>query len=143
MKAALKAETATRRLANVRFGEPVSVERVGAFLQSAHALLIPLRDHPLLEDFIPSKLYDAMAVGRPAIVAAGREAAGVVQRTGCGVVVPPEDGEALADAVNSLAGDPDLCERLAAAGRAAAPEHSRSRQLDRLGEVLARAATSH
>ncbi len=81
------------------------VERIGAFLQSCHALLIPLRDHTLLDDFIPSKLYDAMAVGRPVIVAAGREAAELVEQTGCGLVIPPEDGTALADASQRLAAD--------------------------------------
>jgi glycosyltransferase involved in cell wall biosynthesis len=140
MAASLKAESQRRGLDNVTFADPVEVDHVGPFLQSAHALLVPLRDHPLLEDFIPSKLYDAMAVGRPAIVAAGREAAAIVDVTGCGVVVPPEDGAALAAAAEALARDPDRASRLGAAGRRAAPAHSRSRQLDRLVEVLERAA---
>ena len=56
----------------VELRPPVPVAEVGGFLRSCDALLIPLRDHALLGDFIPSKLYDAMAVGRPALVAAAR-----------------------------------------------------------------------
>ena len=122
------------------FGPPVPLDRIGEFLQSTHALLIPLRNHPLLEDFIPSKLYDAMAVGRPVLVAAGREAAALVEETGCGVVVPPEDGYALAAAAQGLAADPGRARALGAAGRRAAPEFARSRQFERLAQVLCAAA---
>lgn len=132
----LEAERNRRGIDNVVFGEPVPVDHVGDLLQSSHALLIPLRDHPLLEDFIPSKLYDAMAVGRPAIVAGGREAAAIVHQTGCGVVVPPEDGSALADAVRALAANRERASALGAAGRRAAGEHARSRQIERLAEIL-------
>jgi glycosyltransferase involved in cell wall biosynthesis len=136
----LEAERNRRRLDNVVFGSPVPVDHVGDLLQSSHALLIPLRNDPLLEDFIPSKLYDAMAVGRPVIVAAGREAAAIVRETGCGVVVPPGDGGALADAVRALAADRERARALGAAGRRAAAGHARSRQVRPLADVLAHAA---
>lgn len=47
---------------------------------------------------VPSRLYGILAVGRPVIVAADAdsETAQVVQRTGCGVVVPPGRPELLA-----------------------------------------------
>jgi colanic acid biosynthesis glycosyl transferase WcaI len=139
----LEAERNRRRIDNVAFGAPVPVDRVGDLLQSSHALLIPLRNDPLLEDFIPSKLYDAMAVGRPAIVAAGREAAAIVRDTGCGVVVPPEDGTALAGVVRDLAADPERASTLGAAGRRAAPQYARSRQVERLAGTLEAAVAKH
>jgi glycosyltransferase involved in cell wall biosynthesis len=134
----LKAERDRRRIDNVTFDAPVPVERVGAFLQSSHALLIPLRNDPLLDDFIPSKVYDAMAVGRPAIAAARGEAASLVQNTGCGIVVPPEDGCALAAAVQALAAHPERAAVLGAAGRRAAPQYARSTQVQRLADLLER-----
>jgi glycosyltransferase involved in cell wall biosynthesis len=137
---ALEAERDRRGLDTVTFGAPVPVREIGDFLQSSHALLIPLRSDPLLEDFIPSKLYDAMAVGRPAIVAAGREAAAIVHETGCGVVVPPEDGTALAGAVRALASDPERARSMGAAGRSAARDYARSRQVGRLASLLESAA---
>lgn len=140
LAAELECDREVRGLGNVSIEATVPVEHVGEFLRSCHALLVPLRDHPLLNDFIPSKLYDAMAVGRPALVAAGGEAAALVRSTGSGVVVPPENGKALADAIRDLASDPDRARQLGVAGRRAAGEHARSRQLDRLTEILSRAA---
>jgi len=97
---------------------------------------VPLRDHPLLGEFIPSKLYDAMAVGRPALVALRGEGAALAEETGAGLVVAPEDGPALAAAVARLIDEDGLAERLARAGRQAARGLARSRQVDRLEEVL-------
>ncbi len=136
----LRAERERRRLDNVEIRGEVPPGHIGPLLQSWDALLVPLRDHPTLGDFIPSKLYDAMAVGRPVLAAAGREAAALVDQTGCGLVVPPEDGAALAAAVRSLARDPGLAARLGSAGRRAAPEYARSRQVERLQETLRAAA---
>jgi glycosyltransferase involved in cell wall biosynthesis len=120
----------------VELRPPVPVSELAPFLQSCHALLVPLRDHPLLGDFIPSKLYDAMAVGRPALVAARGEAAALVRETGAGVVVAPEDGEALAAAIEALRADPARARALGAAGRVAARGLARSHQLDRLEQTL-------
>jgi colanic acid biosynthesis glycosyl transferase WcaI len=140
LAAELELDRERRGLVNLTIEPSLPVEHVGQFLQSCHALLIPLRAHPLLNDFVPSKLYDAMAVGRPALVAAGREAAALVEETGCGVVVPPEDALALAAAVRALAADRSLAEKLGTAGRRAAPQHARSSQVGRLAEVLRTAA---
>lgn len=136
----LRAECVRRRLENVELRPPVPVDEVGEFLQDCHALLVPLRAHPLLADFIPSKLYDAMAVGRPVLVAARGEAAELTRETGAGMVVEPEDGAALAEAVRALARDPARASEMGAAGRRAAAPMARSQQLDRLEDVLLRAA---
>jgi glycosyltransferase involved in cell wall biosynthesis len=50
---------------------------------------------------VPSRLYGILAVGRPVIVAADAdsETAKVVERVGCGVVVPPGRPELLAAAI--------------------------------------------
>ena len=139
--AELRAGIASRGLQDaVQICPPIPVAAVGDFLRSCDALLVPLRDHPLLRDFIPSKLYDAMAVGRPAIVAARGEAAALVAETGCGLVVAPEDGAALAAAVRRLASDRALADRLGWAGKAASAGLARAHQIDTLEDVLYDAA---
>jgi colanic acid biosynthesis glycosyl transferase WcaI len=140
LRTELEDECHRRGLTNVAFEPAVPVTEIGDFLQSCHALWIPLRDHVMLSDFIPSKLYDAMAVGRPAIVGAGAEAAALAAETGCGVTIAPEDALALAGAVRDLAADRDRAGALGAAGRMAAPRFARSRQVERLIDVLDDAA---
>lgn len=140
LSAELREQAQARGLSNVTFGEAVPVAEVGEILASCDALLIPLRAHPVFADFVPSKLYDAMAMARPVIVAASGESAQIVHDSGCGLVVAPEDGPGLAAAVRELAGDPHLRKRLAAAGRAAGLDFARSRQIDRLEQILIAAA---
>jgi len=72
---------------------------------------------------MPSKLTGMLASARPVVATAhaGTELATVVQT--CGLVVPPEDPAALAQAVRVLAADPALRQRLGAAGYAYALAH--------------------
>lgn len=137
----LQIEIAQRGLSDlITLQAGIPVAEVGAFLRSCDALLVPLRDHPLLDDFIPSKLYDAMAVGRPVLVAARGEAAQLTDESDAGIVVAPEDGTGLAVAIRRLADDRLLARRLGMAGRRTAAGLTRSRQLDVLEQVLCDAA---
>ena len=140
LRESLRQEVADRGLDSVEFRSPIPVREIGSFLQTCHALLVPLRDHHLFGGFIPSKLYDAMAIGRPAIVAARGEAAALVESTGAGVVVPPEDGTALAAVTRQLAAKPEWRRTLGSAGREAAKGLARSRQVERLEQILLAAA---
>jgi glycosyltransferase involved in cell wall biosynthesis len=138
----LRAERARRGLDAVEIRHGVPVSRIGEVLGSCDALLVPLRNHPLLDDFIPSKLYDAMAAGRPVLLAARGESANLLAEAGGGVRVDPEDDAALAEAILELAGDRKRARALGEAGRLAARQHTRSRQLERLEDVLREAAAA-
>jgi glycosyltransferase involved in cell wall biosynthesis len=52
------------------------------------------------------------------------------------VVVEPENGAALAEAARALAHDRDAARELGEAGRRVAAEYARSRQVERLEQVL-------
>ena len=69
---------------------------------------------------VPSKTYSIMASARPVLasVPMDSEIARIVKEADCGVlVVPPEDPKAMAQAINDLAEQPDLLERLGSNGR--------------------------
>ena len=91
----------------------VAHERIPALLAAADICLVPLRDLPLFSSFIPSKLFEYLAAGRPVVGAVAGEAAQILREAGA-QVVPPGDGAALACAIGALAGDPV---RRAAMGR--------------------------
>jgi len=79
-----------------------------------------------------------MATGTPVLMSVPvGEATRLVQTTACGVLVPPEDPQALADAIVQLKQNPAELARLRAAGVAAASLYGRDKQAALMLEVLA------
>jgi colanic acid biosynthesis glycosyl transferase WcaI len=121
----------------VTFHGLVQPETAARYLRAADALLVPLDGRPALRKYVPSKLFDCLAVGRPVILAAKGESERLIDETDAGIAVPPGDAEALARAVQRLHDDPALCARLADAGRVFATQHLRERQVECLEGLLA------
>ncbi|MGO4780231.1 glycosyltransferase, partial [Lysobacter sp. 2RAB21] len=97
------------------------------------------RDNPVFGSVIPSKLFEGMGMGIPALMSLPRgEATRIVESTGCGLCVAPENAQAMADAIAQLAGDPEYLQRLRAASVAAAPAYSRDRQAGLMSDALLR-----
>jgi glycosyltransferase involved in cell wall biosynthesis len=125
-------------LPNVRFVDAMDRADVPAALASADIALVPLGLR--LRGAVPSKLYEAMASGVPAVLVAEGEPADILERAGAGVVVRPGDAEGLAAALSALADDDDARSMLGAAGRASAVEfHDRRLSCDRFIDALERA----
>lgn len=88
--------------------------------------LIHLKNSPLFSTVIPSKLFESMGMGLPVLMGVPEgEATGIVQRTNCGVVVEPENIQAIASTIEELADDPDRMNKLKVDSYAAAPLYSR------------------
>jgi hypothetical protein len=109
-----------RRLENLRFLDGVPREQVPSVLAACDALLVILREDPLFNITMPSKIYEYMAVGKPILCSVGGEAAALVVESGCGLPVRPSDGRALADGVRMLLADPSRCRAFGEAGAACA-----------------------
>lgn len=134
-RANVEHRVAGQRLDNVRMIPRQPKDAMPALWSLCDLALIPLRDAPVFATVIPSKLFEAMGMGVPVLMALpDGEATGSVARTGCGVCVPAEDPRALATAVIALADDGERMAKLRAA--AAAPEYSRERQAERMIQVL-------
>jgi lipopolysaccharide/colanic/teichoic acid biosynthesis glycosyltransferase/glycosyltransferase involved in cell wall biosynthesis len=105
-----------RALPHVEFrGSLPPAELVGV-IHDADVCVATTRDHEFSGETIPVKMFDYLACGRPVVAAVRGDAAEVIETSGAGVVVAPGDGVALADALVSLARDPQRRARLAAAG---------------------------
>jgi colanic acid biosynthesis glycosyl transferase WcaI len=109
-------------LPNVRFMDLQPADRLPDLLGMADIHLLPQRADAA-DLVMPSKLTGMLASARPVVATAhfGTELATVVQT--CGLVVPPEDPAALAQAVRTLAADPALRQQLGAAGHTYALAH--------------------
>jgi len=124
--------------ANVAFVGPVAKEQVAPALALFDACYVGYRRSPLYRFGVsPNKLYDYMAAGRPVLFAADA-ANQPVQEADCGRTIAPEDPEALAEAIRSLAAaSADERARLGANARAyVAERHDYARLAERLAEVL-------
>ena len=88
--------------------------------------LAHLKDKPLFAGALPTKMFEAIGMGLPILLATPEgEASRLLHDIGAGIWVPPEDPAALASAIRSLHADPETRQRLATASRAAAHAHSR------------------
>lgn len=111
-------------LARLTFLDPLPPGRFEAALASADVLL--LHEKPgVVEMSVPSKLTSYFTAGRPVVAATDEHsgAAALMAAAGAGAVTPAGHAEAILAAVESLAADPVLAEKLGAAGRAYAAEH--------------------
>ena len=122
-KAALVAKAEVEKIANVRFLPIQPTSTLPAVLNLAYATVIPLRRLDLFKAALPSKLFDSMAASRPIVAPLWGEAAALVEAAGCGLVVEPENARAVREAVETLAADPALAERLGRQGRRYVVEH--------------------
>jgi glycosyltransferase involved in cell wall biosynthesis len=120
----------------VVFAGLMEPDQVARYLRASDASLVSLADRPELAKFIPSKLYDYCAVGRPVILSAAGEARGLATDADAAYAVDPGDAAGLADAVRALRADPALRERLSERGRSFAAGFLREAQVERLDELL-------
>ncbi|MDM0036406.1 glycosyltransferase WbuB [Variovorax sp. J22P271] len=105
------------QLSNVRFLDLQPVERLGDLLGLADIHLLPQRADAA--DFVmPSKLTGMLSSGRPVVAGARPDTELGKVAAQCGLAVPPDDARAFADAVLTLASQPDLRRQLSLRARA-------------------------
>ena len=114
----LKQEAVQRGLQNIAFHPRVPLAQVDRHLRAADCLLVHLVRDPLFKITIPSKTQAYLYAGRPIIMAVEGEAADMVREANAGIIVPPEDPNALANAIENMARlSPDEREKMGADGR--------------------------
>jgi glycosyltransferase involved in cell wall biosynthesis len=128
-KQSLVRQADTSRLRNVRFIDPVGKDEARRFYALANVSLVPLKDIPLFDSFIPSKMYEIMAMERPTIGSVRGEAAEILKRSEGAVVVAPEDSQAIAGAIRSLKQNPERARRMGRQARRFVVEHFSRRTL--------------
>jgi glycosyltransferase involved in cell wall biosynthesis len=130
-------------LGNVSFHGHVPEAEILAAFARADALLLHLRAGPLFEVTIPSKTQTYLAMGRPIVAGVSGETAEILRRSGAAVIAPPEQPQALAEAICALADMPlEQRQAMGRAGRAFYREAlSFDQAIERTLAVLERART--
>ncbi len=116
-------------LKNVIVAPPEPKHRMCSVWSLCDVALVHLKNAPLFQTVIPSKIFEAMAIGLPILLASPPgEARDIIQRECCGLAIRPENPEELAAAARLLADDPGKREYFASRSRLAARKYTRERQ---------------
>lgn len=143
-RATLVAEAQRRGLPNVVLVPAQPKEAMPDYWSLCDAALVHLKNTPVFSTVIPSKIFEAMAMGLPIVLAAPEgEASAIVRSNEAGVVLPAEQPRALADAVLELQRSPERRAGLAANSLRAAPRYSRERQARDMLSALEEAVRGH
>jgi glycosyltransferase involved in cell wall biosynthesis len=119
-RARLEASAAERGLGNLSFRDFVAHEHMPDYLAALDASIVHLRPDPLFETVIPSKIFEAMAMAVPIVMAVPGESAELVRNAGAGECIASGDPAAMARTIRALANDPERCRELSENGRIAA-----------------------
>lgn len=104
-----------RKLENVVFGESPFNE-MPQLMSITRASLVVMKDIPAAEKMRLSKTFPPLACGVPVIYSGRGESADMVEEHGCGICVPPQEPQPLAEAIVRLADDQALRDQMSAAG---------------------------
>ena len=88
-----------------------------AWLASIDCLVVALRDLPVFETVIPSKIFEYCAQERPVVLSARGEIRRLVEEAKAGFVADPGDPEQLARAIRTVRENPEEAAARARAGR--------------------------
>jgi colanic acid biosynthesis glycosyl transferase WcaI len=113
-----KLEQDCARLTNVYFGDYQPIERLSEVLATGDIHVVPLRAG-LASVSVPSKSYSILAAGRPMLAAIdpGTEIPNMLQQSGAGVAVEPDNSTAFIEALSQLVSRREQLHEMGARGR--------------------------
>ena len=95
--------------------DPIAFDDVPRYLSAADVVAVPQRATSDTVAQVPAKLFDAMALARPLVSTRVSMIPEILD--GCGLLIPPGDPKALADAIGWLLDNPAEARELGALGR--------------------------
>ena len=119
----LERYTADRGARHVTFVDSVPLAEMAGLWAGADFGFASLRALPIFEGTRPSKIFPIMASGKPVLYSGAGEAARLIEKAEAGLVVPPENAIALANAFEKLIDDPRLARAQGENGRRYAEQH--------------------
>jgi glycosyltransferase involved in cell wall biosynthesis len=137
-RAGLIAMALQKGLSNVRFIDPMPRRDVLALVAACDGVVVPLRRNKLFQGAIPSKIFEALALGKPLLLGVEGEAKRLFIDDGrAGLAFTPEDPAALEQAVRRYLDDAALrAEHGANGARYVRDRFDRRRITERLWEGM-------
>ena len=136
-KAAMVSLAKELNATNIRFVGRQDREDIPKYWGICDVGLVHLKNDPVFETVIPSKIFETMASGRPVMYCGpDSDGARLINKYDCGLAAKSDDPKALASQLRLLKRDSELCNRLATNGKKASPIFSREVQAEATLAVL-------
>ncbi len=113
----LEADIARRGISNVTMIGLQPRDAMPDWIASIDLLLVTLRDLPVFEMVIPSKIFEFLAQERPVILAAKGEVRRMMREAGGALIIDPEDVDQMQAAIELVMDEPEAAAGRALAGR--------------------------
>ena len=114
-----------KRLSNVVLLAPVPKEEIARYWRLVDVALVPLRKDPVFKTVIPSKIFEAAAMGKPILLGVEGQARQIVDEFDAGLSFEPDNADEFLDRVALLKNDRALYLRLSENCRALAQNYDR------------------
>lgn len=132
------------KLDNVLLLPQVPITEIAPYINITDVMLVPLKRDDIFATFIPSKMFDFMACGKPIVLTVDGEARAIVEESGGGIYVEPDNPQALAIALAALRDNPDRLAEMGRRGREYVLQHYlRDQQAERLEAILTAVARTN
>ena len=116
-KASIVARAREHGLENVRFVDQRPREQIPAYICASDVCLVLLKKADLFKTVIPTKMLEFMSCARPVILGVEGQAREILEEARGGLVIEPENSDALASAIRLLAANPEMAAQLGRNGR--------------------------
>lgn len=137
VRAQLEEKIAAEQINNVRLLDQVPLAEITPYLNISDVLFVPLKNDPVFDTFIPSKMFDFLACKKPIILGVDGEARSMLESRGGGLFARPEDAASYRDAILKLKNDPQFRQETADRGYGwVTAEYTRKTQTEQLEQHI-------
>jgi len=116
-KERIKGLAASRGLDNLCFVDQQPRETIPAFICASDVCLVLLKKTELFKTVIPTKMLEFMSCARAVVLGVDGQARQILEEARAGIVIEPENRDALVQAIVKLAGEASARQDLGANGR--------------------------
>ena len=102
---------------NLRFVDQQPREKIPAYICASDVCMVVLKKTDLFKTVIPTKMLEFMSCARPVILGVDGQARAILEEARGGLVIEPENSDALAEAIRYLATNREAARALGKNGR--------------------------
>jgi len=123
-------------VSNVHFIDPVFKEQVARYLSLADVALVPLKNADTFKTVIPSKIFEAAAMGKPILLGVEGQAKEIVEEYRTGLCFEPENEKDFLDKLIRMKTDRELYQSLQQGCKKLVKAFDRKRLAEEMLEVI-------